>query len=64
MNWGMMDEKESLRRLQNEELSILLVLDEFCKDHGISYFMASGTALGALRTVALFHGTMTLTLQC
>lgn len=49
MNWGMMDEKESLRRLQNEELSILLVLDEFCKDHGISYFMASGTALGALR---------------
>lgn len=44
-----MNEKESLDRLQNEELDILLMLDQFCRENKIQWFLASGTALGAIR---------------
>lgn len=44
-----MNERDSLHKLQSEELDILLMLDQFCQDHKIVWFMASGTALGALR---------------
>ncbi|HJB49346.1 MAG TPA: LicD family protein [Candidatus Olsenella excrementigallinarum] len=44
-----MDQGESLHKLQLEELDILLVIDEFCAREGITWFLMSGTALGALR---------------
>lgn len=44
-----MDRQETLRRLQETELEILLVIDEFCRENGITWFMQSGTALGAVR---------------
>ena len=40
---------ETLRRLQETELSILLEVDEFCKLHDIQYSLYGGTALGAVR---------------
>ena len=45
----MMTHDEALRRLQAEELDILLVIDAFCARHGIEWFLMSGTALGAAR---------------
>lgn len=44
-----MNQKESLRKLQLEELDILLTIAEFCEHEGITWFLMSGTALGALR---------------
>lgn len=44
-----MNSNESLHKLQQEELDILLVVDTFCSEHDIVYFLMSGTALGALR---------------
>lgn len=44
-----MDNSEALRRLQETELEILLVIDDFCKSNNIEWFMDSGTALGAVR---------------
>ena len=44
-----MNQKEALRKLQNEELDILLAVSRFCEENGIEWFMMSGTALGALR---------------
>lgn len=38
-----------LRRLQLVELSILEDVDRVCREHGIAYFLDSGTLLGALR---------------
>lgn len=38
-----------LRKLQLEMLDELLVLDKVCKDHGLTYYLSSGTALGAVR---------------
>lgn len=38
-----------LRRLQEEELEILLVIDELCARHGLTYFIEGGTLLGAVR---------------
>ena len=40
---------ETLRRLQQTELGILLEVDEFCRRHGIQYSLYVGTALGAVR---------------
>ncbi len=40
---------ETLRRLQLAELDILIAIDGVCRDHGIAYFLDSGTALGARR---------------
>lgn len=44
-----MDQSESLRRLQAEELDVLLAIRDFCEEHGIEWFLMSGTALGAAR---------------
>ena len=38
-----------LKKLQQEELDILLVISNFCKRNDIEWFLMSGTALGALR---------------
>lgn len=38
-----------IKQLQQILLEILLVIDEFCKENCISYFLDSGTALGAKR---------------
>ena len=40
---------ETLRRLQETELGILLEVDRFCRLHGIRYSLYGGTALGAAR---------------
>ena len=44
-----MTQDESLRRLQAEELEILLAVSELCERNGIEWFLMSGTALGAAR---------------
>lgn len=44
-----MDADEALHKLQAEELDILLTLDRFCRANSISWFLDSGTALGAIR---------------
>lgn len=44
-----MDRQQALERLQQEELDILCMIDGFCAQHGIQWFLVSGTALGALR---------------
>lgn len=45
----MADAAYSLRELQLVELEILRVIDAFCKENQIEYFLDSGTALGAKR---------------
>lgn len=42
-------QQETLRRLQLVELEVLLAIDAVCKEYGITYFLAAGTALGAKR---------------
>lgn len=44
-----MNDAEALKKLQETELDILLVIAAFCKERGIEWFMDSGTALGAMR---------------
>lgn len=39
----------TLDKLHSAELEILIEVDRVCKKHGISYFLDSGTALGAIR---------------
>lgn len=39
----------TLSELKAIELNILKVFDAFCKEHGIRYFLAYGTLLGAIR---------------
>lgn len=41
--------KETLDNLHGVELEILKEVDRVCKKHGITYFLDSGTALGAIR---------------
>ena len=38
-----------LRNLQMSLLDLLLVLDGICKEHGLTYFLMGGSALGAVR---------------
>jgi len=38
-----------LKRLHEVELDILLAIDKVCEDNGLTYFLDSGTALGAVR---------------
>lgn len=38
-----------LRNLQFEMLDELLLLDKICKENGLTYYLSSGTALGAVR---------------
>lgn len=44
-----MNDQEALRKLQAEELDILLVIRDFCEKHGITWFLEGGSALGAAR---------------
>lgn len=41
--------ESEIKQLQQVLLEILLVLDDFCKENGIPYFLDAGTALGAKR---------------
>ena len=40
---------ETLKKLQAEELSVLLDFHRFCQERGIEYFGCGGTLLGAVR---------------
>lgn len=42
-------EGSDLRKYQMELLKILVEFDKFCKEHGLSYSLAYGTLLGAVR---------------
>lgn len=44
-----MTQEEALRKLQGIELEIMLSVDELCRENDITWFMDSGTALGAMR---------------
>lgn len=46
---NMQYEQETLRRLQLVELGILRDIDRVCRAYDITYFLDSGTALGAVR---------------
>ncbi len=41
--------KLSRREIQLRELNILLQVDAFCKEQGLTYYLAGGTLLGAVR---------------
>ncbi len=38
-----------LKKYQSYLLNMLLAFDAFCKEHGVEYFLAGGSALGAVR---------------
>ena len=40
---------DEFRRLQLKELDTLLYFDAFCKKHGLRYYLAGGTLIGAVR---------------
>ncbi|MCQ2301225.1 MAG: LicD family protein [Bacteroidales bacterium] len=42
-------DNEILKKIQQSELYILTAFDRVCKEHGLTYFLDSGTALGAVR---------------
>lgn len=42
-------EQETLKKLQNTELSILEAIADLCEKHGITFFLDYGTLLGAIR---------------
>lgn len=44
-----MEKAEALRKLQQTELEILVVVAELCEKHSIQWMLDSGTALGAAR---------------
>lgn len=43
------DRSIALKKLQQEELEILIEFSKFCERHGLTWFLDSGTALGAAR---------------
>ncbi|MCR5207159.1 MAG: LicD family protein [Eubacterium sp.] len=43
------NEKKNLYAIQNIELKLLDEIDRICKKHGLTYFVAGGTLLGAIR---------------
>ena len=48
--WGYKDmPPEAFRKMQLIELDMLLYFDGFCKKHGLRYYMAGGTLIGAVR---------------
>ena len=44
-----MNNTEALKKLQDIELDILIMLKDFCLQHDISWFLDGGTVLGAAR---------------
>ena len=44
-----MREITEIRELQEIELDILVYIDKVCREHGLKYFLAYGTLLGAIR---------------
>ena len=44
-----MDKKEYLDKVHGEILNVMDVIDEICKKHHITYYLISGTLLGAIR---------------
>lgn len=40
---------DDLKKLQKVELDMLRVVDAFCREHGIAYFLDGGTCIGAVR---------------
>ncbi|MCL2022758.1 MAG: LicD family protein [Oscillospiraceae bacterium] len=44
-----LEQQKNIRELQSLVLEILLVMDKLCKEFGISYYLAEGTLLGAVR---------------
>lgn len=49
MNNNDSTEHPSLREIQKIELGILIKFDEICRNNNLTYFLDSGTALGAVR---------------
>ena len=50
-----------IKDFQYKILEIAFYFDEFCKKYDIEYYLMGGSALGAVRHMALFHGMMILT---
>ena len=48
----------SLREAQLLELDILLELVRYCEQHRLTYYLAYGTLLGAVRHQGFIPGTM------
>ena len=40
---------ETLKKMQNKILAILLYFKDFCKEHGLMFYLCGGGAIGALR---------------
>ena len=43
------NKKLTLKEIKNIELSILISFDRFCKENSLTYYLAGGTLLGAIR---------------
>lgn len=41
---------DEIKALQNVSLNMCLFFDEFCKKHGLTYFLCGGCCIGAVRT--------------
>lgn len=44
-----MSERQTIRDVQNKILEIMKYIDKICREHGITYYIMGGTALGAVR---------------
>ena len=47
--WGGIDEMERLERIHELLFDLLIAIDELCEKHNITYYLDSGTLLGAVR---------------
>lgn len=53
-----------LDELKDRQIAILDVVDAFCRENNINYWLDSGTLLGAIRHGDIFRGMTTLILEC
>ena len=44
-----MNDKQSVRQVQEKILEVMKYIDKLCRENGITYFIMGGTALGAVR---------------
>lgn len=44
-----LEDTYGILKLQDKILEIMVYIDNFCKEHGITYFLMGGSALGAMR---------------